>query len=423
MSDPGTGKTRAHLQAFVDRMKQGSRCALVVCPKSLMESAWVEDIHRYFPGVRASVAYAKNRADAFAVDADIYITNTDAVKWLAKQPKRFFSRFDTMIVDESHYFKHHTSQRSKAILELRDYFEYRIMMTGTPFSNSVMEIWNQMMFLDGGQRLGPSFYRLRSSLCDQQKVTQTISTWVDKEGAEEAVSMLIQDISIRHEFDKCMDIPPNHTYTIKYTMPKKLMKQYQKLKEETILRLQTEVITPANAAVLNAKLLQVASGAVYTGHERYEVLDTSRYELVADLIEQRKHSITFFLWKHQRDILAETLKKRGITYEILDGSVADRRRAEIVRAYQAGFYQTLLLHPQTGAHGLTLTRGTATIWSSPSPRADLVKQAKHRILRGGQKNVTETLLVEAAGTHERKIYTTLDARTKRIVNLLDMLQD
>ena len=421
-SDPGTGKTRSHLHAFNERRENGGKCALVVCPKSLMESAWVEDIHQYFPHLRTAVAYAGAREEAFVQDADIYIINTDGVKWLVDKPKKFFQRFDTIIVDESHYFKHHTSQRSKALIQIKDYFDYRIMMTGTPFSGSIMEVWNQLLFLDDGERLGTSYYRLRSVLCEPKKLGP-ITIWEDKEASEEAVSMMIADISIRHEFDKCMDIPPNHQYQVPFTLSKKVQRMYNELRDMTLLKLEKEILTPANAAVLHNKLLQVASGAVYTGEKKYEVLSKERYDLIADLVEQRQHSLVFFLWTHQRNILSEILKKRGVEHEIFDGNVSDRERARIVKAYQAGFYQTLLLHPQTGAHGLTLTRGTATIWSSPSPRADLVKQAKHRILRGGQTQVTETLHVTARNTYEGRVYNKMQSRTNRIHNLLDLLQN
>jgi len=101
--------------------------------------------------------------------------------------------------------------------------------------------------------------------------------------------------------------------------------------------------------------------------------------------------------------------------------VSDKRRETIIKAYQAGFFQTLFLHPQTGAHGLTLTKGTATIWSSPIYQADFLKQGFHRIVRGGQTLKTETLLIEAVGTVEHAVYDRLNQKTKRMVNLLEML--
>lgn len=422
-SDPGTGKTRAALEAFADRRRAKGKCLLVVAPKSLLKTAWADDAKKYTPELVCSIAYAENREQAFAADADVYIINTDGVKWLAKQPRAFFARFDSLVVDELSYFKHRTSARSKAMAKIRGYFRYREGLTGTPNSTTITDIWHQLFILDDGERLGKSFFAFRESTCSPQQVGPKAShiKWTDKLGAEEAVSSLISDITVRHKFEECMDIPPNHTYSVSYTLPKKLMTQYVELAERAILELQQDGVTAINAAVLRTKLLQVASGAVYADSS-VQVLDTGRYELVMDLIEERQHSVTFFLWTHQKEQLAKMADSRGISYEIIDGTVPVARREEIVDAYQAGFYQTLFMHPKTGAHGLTLTRGTATIWPSPIYEPDILKQGLHRVYRGGQKKATETILVEAEGTIEGAVYKMLMDKNARMVNLLDLLE-
>ena len=96
-SDPGTGKTRAALEAIDYR---GSKAVLIIAPKTLVESAWAEDISQWTPGLSYSISLAANRSEGFSHDADIYITNTDATKWLAKQSKTFFEAFDSLIIDE-----------------------------------------------------------------------------------------------------------------------------------------------------------------------------------------------------------------------------------------------------------------------------------------------------------------------------------
>ena len=57
-SDPGTGKTRAVLDAHVIL---GGR-TLVLAPLSILEAAWGEDIRKFQPQIKYGVAYAKNRA-------------------------------------------------------------------------------------------------------------------------------------------------------------------------------------------------------------------------------------------------------------------------------------------------------------------------------------------------------------------------
>ena len=78
LSDPGTGKTYSEILDFVAARKKGGKCALVIAPKSLLRAAWEEDFKKFAPHIKCSVAEAENRAEAFATDADVYITNTDA---------------------------------------------------------------------------------------------------------------------------------------------------------------------------------------------------------------------------------------------------------------------------------------------------------------------------------------------------------
>ena len=128
-SDPGTGKTRGALEFFAERRRAGGKSALVICPKTLMESAWGGDIQKFVPDMQYVLAYAQNRAEAFATATDIYITNTDAVRWLKGQKPRFWARFDTLIVDEISFFKHRSSQRSKALAKIAKHFQFRAGMT------------------------------------------------------------------------------------------------------------------------------------------------------------------------------------------------------------------------------------------------------------------------------------------------------
>ena len=185
-------------------------------------------------------------------------------------------------------------------------------------------------------------------------------------------------------------------------------------------------VQPGNCFTVRGKSGKVFivhnSGAVYSGDGNYLVVDSARYDLIADIVEERDHSVTFFNWKHQRDLLAAKFDARGITYAIIDGDTPDSERTQIVADYQAGRYRTLLLHPRTGAHGLTLTRGTSTILCSPIYEADLMKQIIHRIYRGTQNQVTNTLLVCAANTVEEYVYGRLDQKSEDMADFLEMVR-
>ena len=431
-SDPGTGKTRAHADVFRERLeKSQTDKLLVLAPKTLLENAWKDDINEFQPDLKCSIAWAENRDEAFNADADVFITNVDAVKYLAKQSKTWFSkrfgRRPTLIIDELTAYKHQTSARSKAAQKVTGYFPFRAGLTATPDPNSVLELWHQALLIDDGERLGNRFFKYRSAVAEPVQTGPKAEhiSWVDKEGIEDAVGLLLADITIRHAFEDCMDIPPNLTRMIRFDLPRKLQQQYDEMEMKSILALEDGEIVGINAASRANKLLQIASGAAYDGGAKgsYRMLDDTRYQIVADLVEQSRHSVTFYNWHHQKDELAKVLKQRGVEYVLLDSSVSNKRRGEIRRAYQRGDFQTVLLHPQTGAHGLTLTKGTTTIWSSPVYQSDFMKQGKHRIYRGGQTKKTYTKCVSANNTIDEGVYTKAELKTKRMDTFLGLLRE
>lgn len=425
-SDPGTGKTRVQIELFSIRRAKGFGAALVVAPKSLLDAAWADDIRKFAPHLRVAVAHARNREEAFKKEADVYVTNTDAVKWLVKQPPSFFKRFSTIVIDESSTFKHHTSQRSKALEKIKKHFEFRYALSGTPNSNNITDIWNQIRFLDGGRRLGSSFYGFREAVCKPVQVgpQANMVKWETREGAELSVAQLIGDITVRHKFEELNnDVPPNVQSEMMYRLANAQVRAYRQMEKDAIVQLKSGLVSAVNAASVMTKLLQIASGAVYDENGTYHLVDTGRYELIADLVEQRANTLVFFNWSHQRDELIRELSARDITFAVIDGGTSDKDRAEIVRDFQRGFYRVVLAHPASAAHGLTLTRATTTIWASPTYNLEHFLQGNRRIYRTGQTQRTETITVLAEDTIESKVVAKLLGKQDIQFRTLDLLQE
>ena len=424
-SAPGTGKTRVEIELYRAR-KQRKRW-LIVAPKTLMVPAWGEDIEKYAPELTVSFAFAENREEAFQARTDVVVINTDGVKWLV-DPKnqKYLKEFDHLTIDEYTSFKHMSSQRTKAMLKIRKYFSYRYGMSGTPNANTVMELFAPAMIIDDGKRLGTSYFALRNKVQVPEQIGPSPDhlKWTDKPGAGQAIAEILGDITIRHPFSVMKHVPQNFKEFKRFDLSKRMRKIYDQMENECIVAFDDGGVANAvHAASLRTKLLQIASGAVYAGGEDsdYQLIDTTRYELTCDLVEEVEHSVVFFNWRHQRDHLAKELDKRGKTFAIIDGSVAQRQRDSIVAAYQAGQYDTLLLHPRTGAHGLTLTRGTLTIFTSPIYEADLMEQGIARIYRGAQTKETRTVFIEAKNTVEAtKVYPRLFEKLEAMNDLLDM---
>jgi len=408
LSEPGTGKTLAHCQDFRDHRSRKGGAGLIVCPLSLVGAVWPVDMNKLDRGIDVSCAYAHNRAQAFLPGHDLYVTNYEGLRYLQDNWVQMKKKLglDWFLIDEGTAMKNPTAQRTKNAMRVAKDLEYKAILSGTLGSKSILDYWAPMKILDNGKRLGAIFSAYRNATCIPVQVgpSRNMVQWVPRDGGYDAVAALLADISIRHELEKCFDMPGEIVHNLVVTLPKKLMKLYDQMAKDQAIALKGKTITAINGGVAANKLLQIAAGSLYDNERLAEILDTSRAELVADLCEERDHTIIAFTWHHQRDMLIAALEKRGRKVAYIDGTVPVLKRNKIVEDFQAGMYDDILLHPQAAAHGLTLTRATTTIWASPTYNYEHFDQLNRRAYRKGQERRCEVIVITAENTLDMHAY-------------------
>ena len=419
-SDPGTGKTRSVIDAY-KQMKSPTNRMLVIAPLSILGASWGDDIDKFAPELSYEIAYASNRAEAFDSKADIIITNHDAVKWIAKNVQ-VLSGFDTMCIDEFTAFKNKDSQRSKALYKISHNFEHRIAMSGTPNSNTILDIWHPTLVVDDGERLGHRFYSFRSAVCTS-RFNGFANEWVDRDDAQEIVAASLNDINIRYRLEDCIDMPPQTVSTMYVDLPTKIYQQYQTFANDSVLYTGTTTINAIHAGAKVKKLLQLCTGAIYDSDGNAQGIHTERYDLVMQLVNERPHSLVAFNWKHERDHLTLLAQAMKIKYAVIDGSTPADKRKDIVDRMQAGQLQVVFCHPQSAGHGLTMTKATSVIWASPTYNAEHYQQFNRRIYRAGQTQKTEVIQIAAKDTWETEVYEKLEGKLSKMDDLLTILND
>jgi hypothetical protein len=204
-------------------------------------------------------------------------------------------------------------------------------MTGTPNSRSITDIWNQAYFLDDGKRLGQQFYAFRAATCVpvQKGRRKEMVEWQDKPGAEEAVASMLSDITIRHKFEDCIDIPPTFKHVVKFYPTKKQRGAYESMERDAIALMNKGMVSAVNAAACRTKMLQIASGAVYENST--QVPCDRRQPLRACSgpggRAQAFHCVLSVEAPARRD-RARWPKQRKITYCVFDGEASDKQRQD-----------------------------------------------------------------------------------------------
>ena len=340
---------------------------------------------------------------------------------LCKNP-HYLDGFSTIVIDEFTAFKNQQAQRSKNIRKLISRFTNRIAMSGTPNSNTILDLWHPALLVDDGERLGERYWAFRNQVCTP-RFNGFANEWVDKPGIEEAVAEKLSDITIRYALEDCIDLPENIVRTVRTKLSTGVQTMYDLFVKESVLYTKSGTINAVHAGARVKKLLQLVSGGVYDEDGNVQYLHQERYDIVMQLVSTRAHSIVAFNWKHERDALIALAEKQNITYDLIDGSVPAHKRSDIVERFQAGQIQVLFCHPQSAGHGLTLTKATAAIWCSPTYNAEHFQQFNKRIHRSGQKEKTETILIAAHKTWEEDVYTKLNTKLGKMENLLHILTE
>lgn len=117
-SEPGTGKTLAALWTadYLMKTKRVRRC-LILCPLSIMQSAWMQDLQNSVIHRSAIVAHhqqAMRRLEMVQGDYEFVITNYDGLNLIADEVNND-GRFDLIIVDEANAYKNVSTKRWKSL--------------------------------------------------------------------------------------------------------------------------------------------------------------------------------------------------------------------------------------------------------------------------------------------------------------------
>jgi len=90
------------------------------------------------------------RIRALNTPAGVYVINRENVKWLVDYYRQSW-KFDCVVLDESTSFKNHQSKRFTALKQVRRFCKKVFLLTGTPSSNGLIDLWSQIYLLDEGQ--------------------------------------------------------------------------------------------------------------------------------------------------------------------------------------------------------------------------------------------------------------------------------
>jgi len=420
LNEQGTGKTGSVIWA-ADYLMKVSRIkrVLVICPLSIMDSAWRADLFKFAMHRHVDIAHGakEKRIKIINSEAEFVIINYDGVEIVQEEIAN--GGFDLIVIDEANAYKNSQTTRWKTLNRILKPDTWLWMLTGTPAAQSPVDAYGLAKLVN--PQGVPKFY---SAFKDSVMYKISQFKWVVRPDAQKVVFEALQP-AIRYTKEECLDLPELMYTTREVELTPQQKKYYDLLRRQLVMQTSGEQVTAVNAAVGLSKLLQISCGAVYSDSgETLEFDIKNRYKVLREVIDETQQKILIFIpFKNTIKILAEKLQSDGFTTAIINGDVAHNQRTEIFKKFQESpDPRILLIQPLAAAHGVTLTAADTVVWWGPTPSLEVYAQANARAHRAGQKHPVTVVRLQGSNA-EKHLYKMLDNRITDNTKLVDLYKD
>lgn len=401
----GLGKTVITLTAIDELLYNlfDAVKVLVIAPLRVAEDTWSRESHKWdhlqHLKISKVLGSRKQREQALAAKADVYIINRENVEWLVSYYGNDWL-FDTVVIDELSSFKSPSAKRFKALRRIRPLIKRIIGLTGTPAPNGLMDLWSQLYLLDQGERLGKTItgYRERY-FTPGARNGYVVYDWKQKKEAEEAVFEKISDICVSMKSEDWIDMPEKIDRVVPVVLSPETKAKYKQLERDLLLPMKDADIVANTAAVLSNKLLQLANGAAYDENKGVQEIHNAKLDALEDILEAANGHPVLLFYSYKHDL--ERIQKRFPQCRTLrKGSDGSKDIAD----WNAGKIDLLAVHPASAGHGLNLQDGGSIIvWFGLTWSLELYQQANARLYRQGQKRSVIVHHLVAEGTIDEDV--------------------
>lgn len=393
----GLGKTITTLTAIADLIELGEiKRVLIIAPLRVCNTVWEQEAaqwehtkHLEFTNI-AGLPERKRRA-ALMNAKQIVIVNRENVETLSDWYGKKWP-FDMVVIDEASSFKSVSAKRWKGLMRVRKYISRIVELTGTPTSNSLIDLFAQISLLDMGYTLGKSAKNFKNTWFECQYGTDK---WTPREGAFFQIMKRVAPLVSSRNINDHIDMPEKQNVTV--TVPlMEFESQYKKLEKDFIIELQSGDVTAINAAALTGKLLQFCQGAVYDENKQVHHIHDLKIEALQELVEENPGEPLLVAYQFRHDL--ERLQRA------FPQSVSLDKNPETVDRWNRGEIPILLAHPASAGHGLNLQHGgSIAVWFGLTWSLELYLQFNARLHRQGQRNTVRIVHIVTDSGIERVI--------------------
>ena len=390
---------------IIAALESGSKKVLIICPATLKIN-WKREIENY-SDKSVYIAEGKN----FSTDADFVIINYDIIKNFHDTKKKGESQildanFDLVVVDEAHYIKNATAQRTKLINDLVKKVDRLWLLTGTPMTSRPIDYFNLLSLIESPVAKNWMAYAIRYCQGYQFNVGGRKVWNVMGASNLEELRDRTAGLTLRRLKENVLDLPDKIITPIYLRLKSKMYEEimgeyydwYDKNPEESkSLTVQFTKLTKIRQVIADEKVSQTI-------------------ELAENIVEQGKKVIIFCNFTDSLNKICEHFGKAAVK---INGSMSKPERQHSVDSFQENDkIKVLVGNIKAAGVGITLTAAEAVIMNDLSFLPSDHAQAEDRAYRYGQKNNVLVYYPIFENTIEGIIYDILNNKKQVIATVM-----
>lgn len=427
----GTGKTKIVIDEISNLYRQNKiRCVVVIAPKGVYRNWYDKEIPTHMPNdIQHNTMYwtssptnkDKEKLQSLFVKQDrlmIFIVNTEALSTqkLPKYLKQFLLLHGDayVAVDESTAIKSVKAKRTKTLLNLRPLIKYRRILTGSPVTQSVGDLYSQVSFLDSRLLGGVSYTGFKARYLitktvnlDRIRYEQVVGQ-NDDLVRDELLPMLQQFCTILRKKD-CLDLPPKIFLPRAVELTEEQKEHYGNMKQYAMTFFEDNIDVTVNSVLtVMTKLQQITCGFINDEDGKAIPIKNNRLDTLIEVLSEMSGNV--IIWSNFRFCIQDIqkrLKKEFPNCETFTyyGSTTTEERSRAVERFQesAGPRKFFIGNPSTAGFGLTLTSSSEIVYYSNGFNLEHRLQSEDRAHRIGQKNAVTYVDLFCPGTIDEKV--------------------
>ena len=430
----GTGKSRTTIEIAKIRQEKYD-CLFWFCPVSLKETIYQEwRKHTDLSGEMIKVWDDKVATNNLPSKAIVHIVGIESMSSSARVILAYQAMVTDrsfVIVDESSYIKGYSSQRTERITALSAKAKYRLILTGTPFTQGAVDLFAQMTFLSTKILGYSSFYSFAANHLEYEvrvndqgykvrtgRIVRTHNT--DYLAAK--IAPYVYQVST----EECLDLPEKLYETRCFCMTDEQRDYYQQAKQEILLDLDYDDWSPIAIFHLFTSLQSIVCGfwtrtVPKTLEKQHVTFEHARVDLLMDTIASIPETEQIIIWSKYHYAINEIIQSieqqygRDV-YAEFHGHISQRARNDALASWQSGGVRFLIATQSAGGHGLTLNNAAYSIFYADGYKYSEREQAEGRNHRIGQARHPIYISLCCEDSIDEKITTALSRKENALAS-------